>query len=199
MLNSTQNLKYDHTFVRRLGQIAETCSQKLYEDKDIPMEDLQIISVIMEEFVDRFHHGKEEQSYFPKTKDKNGFSDDIRKFLIEHELGRRIANMFRKELKELRNNIENSPGSETGTNNFRHIKEPVARFLKAYSVFIRDHTGKEDKFFDLIENNHSISKEEDTKIRKHYENCKSQLGGEMRIQKMIELLEYLENRDWIQK
>src|SRR5918997_3054891 len=135
-MNSTQNLKYDHTYVRRLGHVAESCSSKLYNDEDIPIEDLEIISVVMEEFVDRFHHGKEEQSYFPKTKDKNGFSEDIRKFLIEHELGRRISNMFRKELKELRNNIENSPGRETETNNFRHIKEPVARFLKAYSVFI---------------------------------------------------------------
>ena len=58
-MNSTQNLKSDHSIVRRLGQIAETCSMKLYKDEDIPIEDLEIISVVMEEFVDRFHHGKE--------------------------------------------------------------------------------------------------------------------------------------------
>lgn len=196
-MNSTQNLKYDHTIVRRLGLIAERCSNKLYKDEDIPIEDLEIISVVMEEFVDKFHHGKEEQSYFPKTKEKNGFSEDIRKFLIEHELGRRIANMFRKELKRMKNNIENLSHNGKNINNFSQLKEPVARFLKAYSVFITDHTTKEDKFFDLIENKHSISIEEDTNIRIHYENCKNQLGGEVRIQKMKDLLEYLENRDWI--
>jgi hypothetical protein len=31
----------------------------------------------------------------------------------------------------------------------RRRKEPVARFLKSYVVFIEDHTGKEDIFFDL--------------------------------------------------
>ncbi len=30
-------------------------------------------------------------------------------------------------------------------------KEPIDRFLKSYVVFIDDHTGKEDIFFDLIE------------------------------------------------
>lgn len=196
-MNSTQNLKYDHTFVRRLGQVAEKCSSKLYQDEDIPIEDLEIISVIMEEFVDRFHHGKEEQSYFPQTNEKNGFSEDIRKFLIEHELGRRIASMFRKELKEMKNNMEKISNKEKSISNFNQVKEPVARFLKAYSVFIADHTRKEDKFFDLIENKHSISQEEDKKIRKHYENCKDQIGGGIRIQKMIDLLEFLENREWI--
>lgn len=195
-MNSTQNLKSDHSIVRRLGQIAETCSMKLYKDEDIPIEDLEIISVVMEEFVDRFHHGKEEQSYFPQTKDKDGFSEDIRKFLIEHELGRRIAKMFRKELKEMKNNIKNISDKEKSTNNISQIKEPVARFLKAYSVFITDHTQKEDKFFDLIENKHSISDEEDIQIKQHYENCKNRIGGEMRIQKMLDLLKYLENREW---
>lgn len=195
-MNSTQNLKSDHSIVRRLGQIAETCSMKLYKDEDIPIEDLEIISVVMEEFVDKFHHGKEEQSYFPQTKDKDGFSEDIRKFLIEHELGRRIAKMYRKELKEMKNNIKNISDKEKSTNNISQIKEPVARFLKAYSVFITDHTQKEDKFFDLIENKHSISDEEDIQIKQHYENCKNRIGGEMRIQKMLDLLKYLENREW---
>jgi hypothetical protein len=97
----------------------------------------------------------------------------------------------------MKNNIKNISNKEKDTSNFSQIKEPVARFLKAYSVFITDHTSKEDKFFDLIENKHSISEEEDTKIRKHYDKCKNQIGGEIRIQKMIDLLEYLENREWI--
>ena len=40
-------------------------------------------------------------------------------------------------------------------------REPVARFLKSYAVFITDHTGKEDSFFDSIEEIGSISYEED--------------------------------------
>src|SRR5687768_6219768 len=139
---STQDLKQDHITARRLRDIAQTCSDKLYANVDIPLEDIEIISVVIEEFVDKFHHGKEEQAYFPQTKYKDGFGEDIRKFLIEHELGRRIAKMLLKELKKWKK----------GGNNLR---EPVARFLKSYAVFITDHTGKEDNFFDLIEEKRS--------------------------------------------
>jgi hemerythrin-like domain-containing protein len=92
--NGTQDLRQGHLTLKRIRDIDQRCSEKLYANESIPLEDLEIISVIIEEFVDRFHHGKEEQAYFPETKDKNSFSEDIRKFLIEHELGRRIARMF---------------------------------------------------------------------------------------------------------
>src|ERR687889_602393 len=78
----------------------------LYSNKHIPIEDIEIISVVIEEFVDHFHHGKEEKAYFPETKEKDGFAEDIRKFLIEHELGRRIAIMLRRELTELKRKIK---------------------------------------------------------------------------------------------
>jgi hypothetical protein len=45
-------------------------------------------------------------------------------------------------------------------------KEPVARFLKSYDVFISDHTTKEDVFFDVIEDRKIISIEEDEMIKK---------------------------------
>ncbi|HEY9399367.1 MAG TPA: hemerythrin domain-containing protein, partial [Nitrososphaeraceae archaeon] len=100
MNKSTQNLKQDHVIARRIRDITQACSDKLYANVNIPREDIEIISVVIEEFVNKFHHGKEEQVYFPQTKYKNGFGEDIRKFLIEHELGRRIAKMLLMELKK---------------------------------------------------------------------------------------------------
>jgi hemerythrin-like domain-containing protein len=184
---STQNLKQDHVIARRIRDITQTCSDKLYANVTIPPEDIEIISVVIEEFVDKFHHGKEEQAYFPQTKYKNGFGEDIRKFLIEHELGRRIARMLLKELKKWK---------KDGNNLWR---EPVARFLKSYAVFITDHTRKEDSFFDLIEERHSISDEEDEMLMRHYENCENIVGGKERIEQMLKLVEYLENQEWMKK
>jgi hemerythrin-like domain-containing protein len=60
-MNATSDLKSDHIAVRRLGTIVQNCSNKLYLNEDIPIEDLELISVVIEEFVDRFHHGKEEK------------------------------------------------------------------------------------------------------------------------------------------
>ena len=203
---STQDLKHDHITVRRLKNIIERCSDKLYANENIPIEDIEIISVVIEEFVDRFHHGKEEQAYFPKTKDKDGFAEDIRKFLIEHELGKRIATMLRRELNIWKQNKNKKNGTKTQPekdkkiiveNEDQKVKEPTARFLKSYAVFITDHTGKEDKFFDLIQQKNSISAKEDQILLQHYEVCKNQLGGKDRVEQMIRLVEYLEDRWWM--
>jgi hemerythrin-like domain-containing protein len=194
-MNATQNLKNDHITIRRVKEIAQKCSNKLYANQYVPIEDIEIISVIIEEFVDHFHHGKEEKAYFPDTKDKNGFAEDVRKFLIEHELGRRIATMLRRELNEWKMKMK-----ETSPEINKHdttTLEPVARFLKSYAVFIDDHTGKEDKFFDLVDERNVISDKENEMLLKHYEICKNQAGGKARMQEMIILIEYLEEREWM--
>ena len=79
----------------------------------------------------------------------------------------------------------------------RKIKEPVARFLKSYAVFITDHTGKEDKFFDLIEEKGSVSTKEDQMLLEHYDVCRNRIGGTDRVEQMIRLIEYLEGRQWM--
>lgn len=48
-------------------------------------------------------------------------------------------------------------------------KEPVVRFLKSYAVFVFDHTGKEDTFFQKIQEQNILSEEEDIQLIKHYE------------------------------
>jgi hemerythrin-like domain-containing protein len=182
-LDATQDLKQDHITLRRLRDISQKCSNKLYANENIPIEDIKIISVVIEEFVDRFHHGKEEKAYFPETKDKDSFSEDIRKFLIEHELGRRIAKMLLHQLQRWNKGID--------------YREPIARFLKSYAVFLTDHTDKEDRFFDLIENKKSISSEENERLMILYEGCRNQVGGKVRMEQMMKLIEYLEEREWM--
>jgi hemerythrin-like domain-containing protein len=213
-LYSTQDLKYDHITLRRLKNIIEICSDKLYANENVPIEDIEIITVVIEEFVDTFHHGKEEQAYFPETNDKDGFAEDIRKFLIEHELGRRIAIMLRRELniwKEHKGKKKRTTegGQEQGIeaserdrkiaveNVDAKIKEPTARFLKSYAVFIADHTQKEDKFFDLVQQTNILSEKEDQLLLQHYEVCKNKIGGKARIEQILRLIEYLEATQWM--
>ncbi len=183
----------EHLIVRRIGSIAQKCSDKLYLNQNIPIEDIQIISVVIEEFVDAFHHGKEEKAYFPMTKEKDGFSEDVRKFLIEHELGRRIAIMLRRELDAVTDHADSKGGLKWSNND----KEPVARFLKSYAVFVSDHTGKEDLFFKKIQQKGSLSVEEDQQLARHYESCRSEAGGKARMEEMVRLIGYLEDRDWM--
>ena len=196
-MSSTKNLKNDHITIRRVRNIAQKCSDNLYSNKEVPLEHMEIISVIIEEFVDNFHHGKEEKVYFPETKGKDDFSEDIRKFLIEHELRRRIANMLRREINVLKENRNKDRNEMLLNNHENELKEPIARFLKSYAVFIDDHTGKEDKFFELVESNKSLSVDEDKRLLEHFKACKNQVGGEARIQEMLRLIDYLEEQVWM--
>jgi hemerythrin-like domain-containing protein len=195
-LKSTQDLKKDHITIRRIKDIALKCSNRLYEAKHVPIEDIEIISVVIEEFVDHFHHGKEEKAYFPETKEKGEFSEDIRKFLIEHEFGRRIAIMLRKAIYNWKTKVNESYQDEKQKRNFI---EPIARFLKTYAIFIEDHTGKEDRFFDSIEKDKIISASKDQLLLLHYESCMNQAGGKIRMDQMVKLIDYLENREWMKE
>jgi hemerythrin-like domain-containing protein len=191
--SATRDLKHDHVLIRRIRDISQKCSDGLYEHRDIPVEDVQIICVVIEEFIDAFHHNKEEKAYFPETQDKNVlFFEEVRKFTLEHEFGRRIARMLLRHLQEWK---RHSIG-DSRNDNMKYV-EPVARFLKTYAIFITDHTGKEDRFFDSIEENQLLSEYEDTKLIKHYQMCRNSVGGSERINQLLKLIEYLEQREWM--
>jgi hypothetical protein len=105
--------------------------------------------------------------------------------------------MLRRELDAL---IDHDSRETDGSGKLRwnnKNKEPVARFLKSYSVFVFDHTGKEDMFFENVQDNHSISEDEDTQLLKHYESCRNRAGGKARMEEMVRLIGYLENREWM--
>jgi hemerythrin-like domain-containing protein len=193
-MKSTQELKEDHITIRRIKDVALKCSKKLLETNYVPIEDIEVISVVFEEFVDHFHHGKEEMAYFPEVKEESEFSEDIRKFLIEHEFGRRIAILLRKAVYNWKSKIKEAGKDEEQV---KLLVEPIARFLKVYAIFIEDHTGKEDKFFDRIEEQKIISSSEDELLLIHYKSCLNQAGGKLRIEQMIRLINYLETREWM--
>jgi hemerythrin-like domain-containing protein len=185
---STRELVQDHNTIRRIRNIAQKCSDRLYAgDKDIPFEEIEIISVVIEEFVDAFHHGKEEKAYFPTGEGKGlDYAEEIRKFKIEHEFGRRVARMMLRSLKQWKE------GAIDG-------REPVARFLKTYAAFVTDHTGKEERFFEMVEDANTISSEEDREILLHFEMCRHNMGGNARIEELLKLIEYLEERKWMKR
>jgi hemerythrin-like domain-containing protein len=184
---STKELLQDHVTIRRLRDIANKCSKRLYEGEHIPLEDIEVISVVIEEFIDAFHHGKEEKAYFPFNESKNAdYAEQVRKFKIEHEFGRRVARMMLRNLREWKSGAADR-------------REPVARFLKTYAEFVTDHTGKEDRFFEAIEEQKSISSDEDRQILLHYEICRQDIGGAARIETLKKLIEYLEEREWAKR
>jgi hemerythrin-like domain-containing protein len=182
---ATEELLLDHVFIRRLEVVIEKCYTRLYTGKDIPAGDLIKIMNIIEQFVDQFHHGKEENSYFPKAENRDySYSDEIRKFVIEHEFGRRIAKRIRVHLEEFLQDSDK--------------REPLARYLKTYSVFILDHTTKEDSFFIRLKERQSLSEEEEKTLKEQFDylrhECLYKAGNNSN--NLIHTLEHLESSEW---
>ncbi|HKZ62687.1 MAG TPA: hemerythrin domain-containing protein [Nitrososphaera sp.] len=179
-MSATEDLLQDHIFIRRLQAVIERCYTLLHEGRDVPFGDLIKIMEIIEQFVDQFHHGKEESSYFPETESKDHYSEAIRKFVVEHEFGRRIAKRVRVHLEEYLQG--------------KDVREALARYLKTYSVFILDHTSKEDRFFTDVKQRRSLSDKEERELKQEFERLKHECMR--KSGNLVEVLKQLENAEW---
>ena len=65
LLSATDSLREDHKQIRRLDKVIIKCYTSLYAGKNIPISDLEKITIIIEEFFDSIHYSREEDSYFP--------------------------------------------------------------------------------------------------------------------------------------
>ena len=179
-MSATKSLREDHKQIKRLDKVIIKCYTELYAGKNIPLSDIDKITIIIEEFLDSIHYSKEEDSYFPCVVSYDHLKKEIRGLLIEHEFSRRIALQIKKHLKRW---IEGEDA-----------REPVARFLKTYSIYLMDHMNKEEKFFDEAESE-ILSKEEEFEM---YEQFTSSMVTSKKMEDLIQEIQYLENQPWFQ-
>ena len=179
-MNATESLREDHKQIRRLDKVIIKCYTELYAGKNIPLSDIDKITIIIEEFLDSIHYSKEEDSYFPCVASYDHLKKEIRGLLIEHEFSRRIALQIKKHLKRWKEGED--------------AREPVARFLKTYSIYLMDHMTKEEKFLDEAESE-ILSKEEEFEM---YEQFSSSMITSKKMEDLIQEIQYLENQQWFQ-
>ncbi len=177
-MSGTETLRGDHRQIRRLEKIILRCYTSLEEGRDIPFSDLDKITIIISEFLDSIHYEREENTYFACVAGYGGLVEEIRRFMIEHEFGRRVARKISKHLQEWK----------SGTDS----REPVTRFLRTYHVYLTDHLAKEDAFFDEVEKN-VLAPEEEAEM---YEQFRSVMTERRTIEDMIMEIEFLEGRPW---
>ena len=178
-MSATETLRNDHKQIRRLEKIIVQCYTKLYAGQDIPFSDIEKIITIMSEFLDAIHYAREENQYFPCIASYDSLKEEIRAFMIEHEFGRRIAASISRHLQKWKD----------GENE----REPVARFLKAYAVYLNDHMTKEEQFFDITEKQ-VLSQEEEKMV---YEEFRAVTAVVTKLDDMIKSIDYLEQTPWM--
>ena len=177
-MSATDVLRRDHKQIKRLEKVIIKCYTDLYAGKNIPLSDINKISLVIDEFLDSIHYSREEDSYFPCVASYDHLKEEIHKLLVEHEFSRRIALQIKKYLKLWKEG--------------KDAREPVARYLKTYSTYLMDHMTKEENFFDKAEAE-VLSKEEEYDM---YEQFKSVMTISKKMEDMIKEIEYLENQSW---
>ena len=177
-MSATDILKNDHKQIKRLDSIIIKCYSSINAGKTIPFSDLEKITIIISEFLDSIHYSREEDSYFPCVASYDHLKKEIRALLIEHEFSRNIASKITLHLKRWKNGEDSS--------------EPVARFLRTYSIYLNDHLTKEENFFEQAEKE-ILSKEEE---REMFEQFQSAMVITKKIESIVKELDYLENQSW---
>ena len=177
-MSATNTLRNDHKQIKRLDEIILKCYTDINTGKTIPFSDLEKITLIISEFLDSIHYSREEDSYFPCVASYDHLKKEIRALLIEHEFSRRIASKIILHLKRWKN------GEDSG--------EPVARFLRTYSIYLNDHISKEEDFFERAEKE-IISKEEEKEM---FEQFQSDMAITQKMESILKELDYLENQPW---
>ena len=178
-MSATDTLRQDHKQIRRLEKIITQCYKKLYAGENIPLSDIEQITIIISEFLDAIHYSREEDAYFPCVTSYDSLKKDIRAFMIEHEFGRRIARSIMTHLQRWKDGQD--------------AREPVARFLMTYSIYLNDHITKEENFFDTVEK--EILSDEEEKMM--YDEFKAVTAVTTKLDEMIKSISSLEGKDWI--
>ena len=177
-MSATDTLRDDHKQIKRLDKIVSKSYADLNAGKTIPFSDLEKITIIISDFLDSIHYSREEDSYFPCVASYDHLKKEIRALLIEHEFSRNIAFKITHHLKRWKNGEDSS--------------EPVARFLRTYSIYLNDHISKEEDFFERAEKE-IISKEEEKEM---FEQFQSDMAITQKLESIVKELDYLESQPW---
>ena len=178
-MSATDSLRQDHIHIRRLEKVITKCYKDLYEGKDIPFSDIEQITIIISEFLDAIHYAREEDAYFPCVASYDSLKKEIRGFMIEHEFGRRIARSVATHLQRWKEGQD--------------AREPVARFLRTYAIYLNDHITKEEKFFDTAQKE-ILSAEEEKMM---YDEFRSVTVVTTKIEDMVKSIASLEEKSWM--
>ena len=177
-MSATETLRNDHKQIKRLGKIISKCSSDISAGKTIPFSDLEKLTLIISEFLDSIHYSREEDSYFPCVASYDHLKKEIRALLIEHEFSRTIASKITFHLKRWKNGDDSS--------------EPVARFLRTYSIYLNEHMSREEDFFERAEKE-VLSKEEEKDM---FEDFQSAMAITKKMESILKEIDYLENQQW---
>jgi hemerythrin-like domain-containing protein len=146
-MSVTGELVREHQIIERVLQALQRCVRQAEAGGEVPVARLRAIVTFSRSFIDRCHHGKEEQCLFPCL-ERLGVPREggpIGVMLQEHEMGRRLVAQIATAL----------DGYEAGAAGAEAVLEPCRR----YGELLGQHIFKENNI--LFPMGESLMTEED--------------------------------------
>ena len=133
-MKATDELKAEHEGIGVMLRVLEAVAERLGEGEAVDGGDLEGMLEFLTVFVDRCHHGKEEDFLFPALEQAGVARENgpIGVMLVEHEEGRRLVARLREAFAGL--GPENAAGAES-----------ARRLLEAYVTLLFGHMAKENE------------------------------------------------------
>ena len=177
-MSASEILRKDHEEIMKLEKVISSCYQNLHDGHHIPFVDIEKITFLISEFLDSIHFTREEGSYFPCVASYDTLRKEISALLIEHEFSRNIAKKLSEYLAKWKKGED--------------MREPDARYLRTYYIFLIDHMSKEEDFFEKAENT-VLSKEEEKEM---YEQFTSVSAISTKLSELLNEIKQLQEKAW---
>lgn len=178
-LNPITELKDEHQAVKLTLRILGKISTKLKENEKVEAEHLDQLLEFLTTFVDRCHHGKEEDLLFPAL-EKVGIPREggpIGVMLKEHDLGRGYIKGLRQGLADWR----------TGNDNGAAL---IVENIQNYSDLLTRHIDKEDQILYPIAEQR-FTREQNEKIVKGFAEIEEKRVGAGKHEAFHQMLHHL--------
>ncbi|MBI5725294.1 MAG: hemerythrin domain-containing protein [Planctomycetes bacterium] len=179
-MKATEELMNEHEGIRLMLRILEAVSRKAAGGARIPQDDLDGVAEFLSIFVDKCHHGKEEEHLFPAL-EKAGIPREggpIGVMLEEHNQGRKITARLKEAIAEY-----GRPGKDAATN--------ISKIAAEYAIFLNQHIDKENNVLYPMADG-LISRAEDARLVKAFENLERERIGPGKHEEFHKMLGRLE-------
>lgn len=179
-MKATQQLKDEHQGVKIALSILDEINKKLKNGEQVNSGHLEDLLEFIRVFVDKCHHGKEEDLLFPAM-EKAGVPSEggpIGMMLEEHNLGRNYVKDFAQAIEEFK---KGNP----------KVAKKIINSLDGYIMLLRDHIDKEDNILYMLADAHLSSKKQDELVKgfDKIEKEKVGLGKHEEFHKMLNKLQ----------
>jgi hemerythrin-like domain-containing protein len=131
-MSATTSLRKDHEIIEKVLKALEVTVSLFKEGNDINIDIMRDTADFITNFIDRCHHGKEEEGLFPALNECGLPKEQgpIAVMLMEHEEGRRLANMLSKAIEDYSKDPK--------------YKDEIIKIAESYIALITHHIWKEN-------------------------------------------------------